>query len=99
VQKKPDPRPQFGFRILLGWGYCSVGYIILFIGSWAKEILKRLPSPYVSQFYLSFRVRPELLVAQTGFMQGAAGVGMWLLRFDAFERGKKPLITFPDSPF
>ena len=45
------------------------------------------------------RVRPELLVAQTGFMQGAAGIGMWLLHFDAFERGKKSLIAFPDSPF
>jgi lantibiotic modifying enzyme len=45
------------------------------------------------------RVRPELLVAQTGFMQGAAGIGMWLLRLDGFERKKKPAITFPDSPF
>jgi hypothetical protein len=63
VQKKPDPRPQFGFRILLGWGYCSVGYIILFIGSWAKEILKRLPSPYVSQFYLSLEQPPQVVVS------------------------------------
>jgi lantibiotic modifying enzyme len=45
------------------------------------------------------RVKPELLVAQTGFMQGAAGIGMFLLRLDAVERGKRPAITFPDSPF
>lgn len=45
------------------------------------------------------RVRPELLVAQTGLMQGAAGIGMWLLNLDSFERGKKPAITLPDSPF
>jgi lantibiotic modifying enzyme len=45
------------------------------------------------------RVRPELLVAQTGYMQGAAGIGMWLLRLDGFERKKKAAITFPDSPF
>jgi lantibiotic modifying enzyme len=45
------------------------------------------------------RVKPELLVAQTGFMQGAAGIGMFLLRLDALERGRKPAITFPDSPF
>jgi lantibiotic modifying enzyme len=45
------------------------------------------------------RVKPELLVAQTGFMQGASGIGMFLLRLDAFERGKKTAITFPDSPF
>jgi lantibiotic modifying enzyme len=45
------------------------------------------------------RVRPELLVAQTGHMQGAAGIGAWLLRLDAFERGMKEGIEWPDSPF
>jgi hypothetical protein len=45
------------------------------------------------------RVQPDLLIAQTGWMQGAAGMGAWLLQFDAFERGRKPLITLPDSPF
>ena len=45
------------------------------------------------------RVRPELLVAQTGYMQGAAGVGILLLHLDGFLRGKKPTIVFPDSPF
>jgi lantibiotic modifying enzyme len=45
------------------------------------------------------RVKPELLVAQTGYMQGAAGIGMLLLHLDGFERGKKALINFPDSPF
>jgi lantibiotic modifying enzyme len=45
------------------------------------------------------RIKPELLVAQTGFMQGAAGVGMLLLHLDALERRKKPSIIFPDSPF
>ena len=45
------------------------------------------------------RVRPELLVAQTGWMQGAAGVGAWLLRLEAFERGQPRAITLPDDPF
>ena len=45
------------------------------------------------------RVKPELLVAQTGYMQGAAGIGMWLLHLDSFARGRKPQIQFPDSPF
>jgi lantibiotic modifying enzyme len=45
------------------------------------------------------RVRPELLIAQTGYMQGAAGIGMLLLHLDGFQRGKKTPITFPDSPF
>jgi lantibiotic modifying enzyme len=46
-----------------------------------------------------FRVKPELRVAQTGYMQGAAGVGVWLLRLDAFDRGRAPRVALPDSPF
>ena len=45
------------------------------------------------------RVRPELLVAQTGYMQGAAGIGMWLLRLDAAQRGRESFVAFPDTPF
>jgi lantibiotic modifying enzyme len=45
------------------------------------------------------RVRPELLQAQTGFMQGAAGIGTWLLHLDGFEQGRKPLLRLPDSPY
>ncbi len=45
------------------------------------------------------RVRPELLVAQTGLMQGAAGLGLFFLRVDAFDRGQSPGIELPDSPF
>ncbi len=45
------------------------------------------------------RVKPDLLVAQTGLMQGAAGIGLYLLRLDAFERRRKPAIVFPDTPF
>ena len=45
------------------------------------------------------RVRPELLVAQTGYMQGAAGIGSLLLELDAAERGRTAKIHLPDSPF
>lgn len=45
------------------------------------------------------RVQPKLLVAQTGYMQGAAGIGMWLLRLDAAERGRENFVRFPDTPF
>ena len=44
------------------------------------------------------RVQPELLYAQTGYMQGAAGIGIWLLRMDAFSRGKRLAFRLPDSP-
>jgi lantibiotic modifying enzyme len=45
------------------------------------------------------RVRPDFQVAQTGYMQGAAGIGMFLLRLDSAVRGRKGTIVFPDSPF
>ncbi len=36
--------------------------------------------------------------AQTGYMQGAAGIGAAFLRFDALERGRAHVVL-PDSPF
>jgi len=45
------------------------------------------------------RVRPELLQAQSGLMQGAAGIGLWLLRLDGFYKGRDPSFVLPDSPF
>jgi len=45
------------------------------------------------------RSMPELLIAQTGYMQGAAGIGSYFLHLDALEQGTEPAITLPDSPF
>jgi lantibiotic modifying enzyme len=45
------------------------------------------------------RVRPDFLVAQTGLMQGAAGIGLYLLRRDGFARGRSPRVVLPDSGF
>ena len=45
------------------------------------------------------RLRPGLLVAQTGWMQGASGIATWLLQMDGFERGRKPFVVLPDNPF
>jgi lantibiotic modifying enzyme len=45
------------------------------------------------------RVRPELLVAQTGYMQGAAGIGLLFLHLDAVDHNRQPTIVFPDTPF
>ena len=45
------------------------------------------------------RIEPENVVAQTGYMQGAAGVGSFFLRLDAVQRGGSRRLRFPDSPF
>jgi lantibiotic modifying enzyme len=45
------------------------------------------------------RSRPDFLQAQTNLMQGAAGIGFWLLRWEEHERGVPPLVVLPDNPF
>lgn len=45
------------------------------------------------------RSRPDFLQAQTNLMQGAAGVGLWLLRWEAHRRGLQSYIMLPDDPF
>jgi lantibiotic modifying enzyme len=49
--------------------------------------------------HAEYRVKPNEVAAQTGYMQGAAGIGMLLLHLDAFQRAKPVHITLPDSPF
>jgi hypothetical protein len=44
-------------------------------------------------------VRPELLIAQTGLMQGAAGVGLAMLHLDGVSQRRPPLVVLPDDPF
>ena len=44
------------------------------------------------------RVSPNEVYAQTGLMQGAAGVGLSMLRLDGALRGRRPTIVLPDSP-
>lgn len=45
-------------------------------------------------------VQPDLAIAQTNYMQGASGIGMWLLHFNAALSGqRRPVITLPDDPF
>lgn len=45
------------------------------------------------------RVRPDYVYAQTGYMQGAAGIGMLLLHLDAVEHGREWGFRLPDSPY
>lgn len=45
------------------------------------------------------RTRPDYLLAQTGYMQGAAGIGTFLLRLAAVDQAHPRRIVFPDTPF
>lgn len=44
------------------------------------------------------RTRPESLSTQVGYMQGAAGIGIWLLHLDAFLQQRDRRIRLPDDP-
>jgi lantibiotic modifying enzyme len=45
------------------------------------------------------RTRPDYLFAQTGYMQGAAGIGTFLLRLAAVDQARRRRVVFPDTPF
>jgi lantibiotic modifying enzyme len=45
------------------------------------------------------RVSPEAVLAQTGYMQGASGIGTLLLRARAVEQKKTTAFRLPDCPF
>lgn len=45
------------------------------------------------------RVQPDVLIAQTGLMQGAAGVGLAMLHLDGATSGRTPFVALPDNPF
>ncbi len=45
------------------------------------------------------RVQPDLLVAQTGYMQGASGIGASLVHLWLAEQGRVPSVRLADSPF
>jgi hypothetical protein len=44
------------------------------------------------------RIEPCNVIAQTGLMQGAAGVGLFLVHLDQAYRHQKQFVRFPDEP-
>ncbi len=45
------------------------------------------------------RVQPDVLIAQTGLMQGASGVGIAMLHLDGVAANREPFVVLPDNPF
>jgi len=66
----------------------------------ARDLLARATRDErgLSWLQAEHRVRPELLQAQTGLMQGAAGIGLALLHLDGAERARPPFVALPDEP-
>jgi lantibiotic modifying enzyme len=67
----------------------------------ASQLLARatVGSGRMSWLQAEHRTRPDFLFAQTGYMQGAAGIGTFLLRLADTDRKGVERIVFPDTPF
>jgi hypothetical protein len=57
--------------------------------------------PELQWIQAEHRVHPELLHAQTSLAQGAAGIGLILLKLDALEEegASYEPVSLPDSPY
>jgi lantibiotic modifying enzyme len=88
------------FFIELHRGYRDDG-ALPFAHRVAADLLRRATEDDTGMRWVQaeHRVRPELRVAQTGYMQGAAGIGAVLLKLDAVERGTRTRVVLPDSPY
>lgn len=66
-----------------------------------NDIVKRanVENGMMSWLQAENRAQPDLLQAQSGYGQGAAGIGIALLHMYALENKKKPLIKLPEEPF
>jgi lantibiotic modifying enzyme len=67
-----------------------------------RNLLERAtvtPGGGLKWIHAEHRVNPGYAYAQTGYMQGAAGIGMLLLQMDAVEKGKDWTFRLPDSPY
>lgn len=110
----PERSPGFWNNISQCCGNCGVGEFFLglhrhtrdarhleYAELIAHDTLKRATpeGDGLKWIQAEHRVRPELLVAQTGLMQGAAGVGLAMLHLDGARQGRKPFVKLPDDPF
>jgi len=111
----PEQRtPGFWNNISQCCGNCGVGeYFLtldrLYPGAGHAEMVRRVAADTLRRATVDGdglkwvqaenRVSPDVVVAQTGYMQGAAGVGSFFLHRDAAVQGLKPAIVWPDSPF
>jgi lantibiotic modifying enzyme len=111
----PERRtPGFWNNISQCCGNCGVGEYFLTLdrimpGQQYAAMVKRVAADTVARAttegrgmkwtQAENRVSPDAVIAQTGFMQGAAGVGTFFLHMDAARAGKRSPIVWPDTPY
>lgn len=99
LSDRSDGAPHRAFALELGRDLLERGERVEIVPPGGEE-----PGPPGRRWVQAeHRARPELLQAETGYMQGAAGIGMALLHLHARERGPgetgRSRIRFPDDPF
>jgi lantibiotic modifying enzyme len=74
---------------------------LAFSGRVADRLLAKATVEAGKMFWVQaeHRTRPGYLFAQTGYMQGAAGIGTFLLRAADVAGPKEKRVRFPDTPF
>jgi lantibiotic modifying enzyme len=112
--KVPERSPGFWNNISQCCGNCGITEFFLGLHRWNHErahlafaeevahdtVARATPEgDGLKWVQAEHRVRPELLVAQTGLMQGAAGVGLAMLHLDGAREGRARLVRLPDDPF
>jgi lantibiotic modifying enzyme len=45
------------------------------------------------------RIKPDKVIAQTGLMQGAAGIGLFFIHLADLDESRRAALPFPDSPW
>jgi rhamnogalacturonyl hydrolase YesR len=67
----------------------------------AAELLRRSSGDADTRFWpqAEHRSQPDFIQAQTGYMQGAAGVGSFLTHLATTLEGKPVKILFPEAPY
>ncbi|GAA4271407.1 lanthionine synthetase LanC family protein [Aquimarina gracilis] len=53
---------------------------------------------YMKWIHAENRKSPDVIAAQTGLMQGSAGIGLWFLQINSFQNQRAALIKLPDTP-
>lgn len=85
------------------WSYRATGdeFYLDLAKRVAAEVLRRAESAGDALFWpqAEHRSQPDFIQAQTGYMQGAAGVGSFLVHLATTLRGEPVKILFPDVPY
>lgn len=70
------------------------------IGEFFIALQRESPKPeYATMITRMSATTQDVVATLTGFMNGAAGIGTFFLHADGLAKGRRPAVTWPDSPW